>query len=531
MMRKILCAAFALVIILEVSAFALGESDYRELLKDSEFASADKALHQAWSDAKKAMTQEEFDALKTDQREWAKTLRDEEAEELMDFQGYSKVMAYIAVTNERVKAIRAMFTKDIASESSSPSKITSGIIKADKDYITVIAEGYAENKQKALESAYIDAVRLAVGAIISAKTELNNDELSESIIMHSRGVIEGFDILDEKNEGGLTRLYIQAKVHREILQDETKRYMEAQTVKADVQGAVKAQMNEDAKEKTIQAKQKSGAELLREVLESYGPENFFSATLNPKIFYDEKTKKTYIQVTEKFNQSVFWDEFLPKLRNALDGVAVKKTKEFYEDRVRKVNQTLNKEGYVELRTKRYGLSNPYDFDVKKIYSVVIPDDVASYTVYEMPFGPFGGGRRSLKEQLGKVEPELRDIGLLLLSYISKMSRSFTYSITYFDKENDIISVQVIRKNSAMFTVYPSFNNLASKYNCYESVLGMSFAPGYFYDMRKQLGKKAFFVLDTENYNLAHPNEGYEVELDSEELQRLDTMKFEVIFEQ
>ena len=527
MLRKVL-ASLCLLLIVAFPAFSLSQEDYRELLKDSEFAAADDELKEAWDYAKNNLAPEKFDELKSSQREWAKNGRDESATELIDFQGYSKVMAYTAVTKERAEEIRRISgqPEKISAEKPKPEKIQTGIISADKDYITVIAEGKNTDRKLALEAAYVDAVRLAVGAIISAKTELNNDELSEKIITHSRGVIEGFDILRETQEGRITRVYIRAKVHKEILQDETKRYIEAQTVKADTGGVVKAQQNENAREVTTQAKQKSGAELLREVLESYKPEDFFTAKLNPKIFYDKKTKKPYVQITEKFNQSVFWDEFLPKLRNALDGVSEKKTKKFYRDEVRKKNQTLNKQGYSK--------KDAYYFNIGygEVCNVIVPDNVASFTMYSIPMA--SGiychrndiGSRSDEElatRLNNLTPEQKDIAMPLLQFVRKMCRPFAYSITYLDKDGDVITVQIIKRKPVLFSVYPSFENyLGDIY-----YRGISFAPGYYFESKAE-GR--LLALGTGNYNAAHPEEGYELELDSDELQRLDTMKFEVIFE-
>ena len=535
MLRKVL-ASLCLLLIVAFPAFSLSQEDYRELLKDSEFAAADDELKEAWDYAKNNLAPEKFDELKSSQREWAKNGRDESAEELIDFQGYSKVMAYTAVTKERAEEIRRISgqPEKISAEKPKPEKIQTGIISADKDYITVIAEGKNTDRKLALEAAYVDAVRLAVGAIISSKTELNNDELSEKIITHSRGVIEGFDILGENQEGRLTRIYIRAKVHKEILQDETKRYIEAQTVKADTGGVVKAQQNENAREVTTQAKQKSGAELLREVLESYKPEDFFTAKLNPKILYDKKTKKPYVQITEKFNQSLFWDEFLPKLRNALDGVAAKKKKQFYRDDVRKKNQALSKQGYSKIE----GQYDAYEFniyDYGEVYNVIVPDNVASFTVYSIPMDLYlasaiyhgqdigSASDEQLAINLGKLTPEQKDIGVALLQFVRKMCRPFAYSITYLDKDGDVITVQIIKRKFGLFMVYTSFANYES--SIYER--GISFAPGYYF---KPKASERFIALGTGNYNIAHPEEGYELEIDSDDIQRLDTMKFEVIFE-
>ncbi len=313
-----------------------------------------------------------------------------------------------------------------------------------------------------------------------------------------------------------------------------------QTVKADAIGVVKAQQDKNAQEAATQEKQKTGAELLRAVLEKYGPEDFFSASLNPKIFYDEKTNKPYIQVTEKFNQSVFWDKFLPELRKALDGVAVKKTKQFYEDMVRKVNQTLNKQGYYNGWSAEPYASSGIEIES---YSVVVPDNAASFTAYKMPFGTLAGSSWSMvigniiaaddNTLKGKfkefddsyerreldIKPEQRDIGMALLHFVQKMCRPFAYSITYMDKDGDVISVQVVKKNLGAFMFYRSLYST----NEYRNILSswkLSFAPGYLFHSERE--GRDIAALSTE--------EGYTVELDSDELRRLDSMKFEVIFE-
>ena len=60
-------------------------------------------------------------------------------------------------------------------------------MKANRDLVAV--------HQATLEQAWTNAERIAVGMIISEKSSLDNEELSENIIMHSRRVIEDCDIL------------------------------------------------------------------------------------------------------------------------------------------------------------------------------------------------------------------------------------------------------------------------------------------------------------------------------------------------
>lgn len=556
MMKKFF-AVLVLILISSVS-YALTEEEYNELMNDSAFSAADREMNQVWSSARKSLSKEEFDSLRNSQREWSRTGRDEEAEDLIDINGYSKARAYTIVTQNRTAEIRSMID---AKNKKTPEP---GIVKADKDYVTVIAKGEGANRSEALEASWTEAVRIAVGMIISSKSELNNDELNENIITHSRGAVEDFDILDEQVTKTGTQVVIQARVHREVLEDVTKTYTEAQKVEADT-GAVaevfKGLENEKAKEKTIQAKQKSGAELLKEVLDSYGPENFFSATLDPKIKFT-KNKKPYIQVNEKFNQEVFWKEFIPKLHKALEGVAVNKTKRFYVDEVRKANQRLPKEGFFAMR----GIVRPNDWlkgevhyrdrktnkdvraympyyvlgnDDDKVYQVVVPHDNASFTVYAMPFRGTRG-TDSLNDFYAKnytVNPDdsiTEEGAAMLLSFIQftqRMCRPVTYALSYLDKSEEVITNQIIRTGPRAFGVYRSFSG-----NQYLNPNVMFLAPGYVNGDNENpvyginpAGKFNVF-LGTGNYNKAHPEEGYEVELDTEELKQLNSMKFEIIFE-
>ena len=346
----------------------------------------------------------------------------------------------------------------------------------------------------------------------------------------------------------------------------SKTYTEAQTLEADT-GAVaevlKGQENDKAKKKTIQAKQKSGAELLKELLDSYGPENFFSATLDPKIKFT-KDKKPYIQVNEKFNQEVFWKEFIPKLHKALEGVAVSKTKRFYVDEVRKANQRLPKEGFFAMR----GIVYPNDWqkgdvyyrdrktnkDVQaylpyyvdevrrssEIYRVIVPHDNASYTVYDMPLRRMKGSSKYLRDFYANnynvnADDSITEEGAaMLLSFIQfmqRMCRPVTYAISYLDKSEEVITNQIIRTGPRAFGVYRSFN---SSQELMSAIL--IFAPGFVNgdDENPVYGinpyEKQNVFLGTGNYNKAHPEEGYEVELDTEELKQLGSMKFEIIYE-
>ena len=84
---------------------ALTDAEYREMLKDPGFVAADKALNQAWAEAKKVMPKAAFEALKKEQGAWVAKGRDTEVKEFMK-NGMEAPKAYALVTEMRMRAIQ-----------------------------------------------------------------------------------------------------------------------------------------------------------------------------------------------------------------------------------------------------------------------------------------------------------------------------------------------------------------------------------------------------------------------------------------
>ncbi len=101
--------AVLVIFIITGSAFALSDAEYKQMIKNSEFARADKALNDAWSEAKNSLSANDFEALKNNQREWISKGRDNEAKELMN--RLSKIEAYTAVTYSRAEYITQLSQK------------------------------------------------------------------------------------------------------------------------------------------------------------------------------------------------------------------------------------------------------------------------------------------------------------------------------------------------------------------------------------------------------------------------------------
>jgi len=457
---------------------------------------------------------------------------------------------------------------------------------ADGRYVTVVAIGQGTDRAKALEQAWIEAVRLAVGTIISSKSELNNDEFAESTIAHSRGVIESFDVVDEKNDGKRTTVTIRAKVQKEILVDATKVYMGEQIVKANAGETVKIQMDMAAKEATLENKQQSGKELLKEVLEAYSkPELFYSAELDSKVYFDKESKQPYLKISEKFNEERFWKEFLPKLRKALDGVAEKQEKRFYSDAERQMNQLLTKSRKVEgqafflhffgftpdwayswLGPLKAGSSNYGEYlpsyitkiNPEKKLLVIVPTNLSAYVVYTLPCKiNTGGGLFRLNYEGERLNaygfPLIWEEGIsdpefyaLFVKYARDMGRAVIFSIAFLDKDGEEISSQATnRKNLQSLddgdSPYPViYRSMGRDNNGYVAFLGnpIAFAPGLVrtsevniktlqqgYRIEDGKNVAAGIFLDTKGTELKVP-----LDLEADELEQVKNMKFEVVFE-
>ena len=83
--------------------YKLTDDEYKQFMKNADFANADKALNAAWKKAKNSLST--FNTLKKEQNEWISSGRDNEASELINNNMLSKIVAYTMVTQARANYI------------------------------------------------------------------------------------------------------------------------------------------------------------------------------------------------------------------------------------------------------------------------------------------------------------------------------------------------------------------------------------------------------------------------------------------
>ncbi|MBQ7585774.1 MAG: hypothetical protein IJU40_05960 [Desulfovibrionaceae bacterium] len=105
-MRKILFFVLAMMLAVTAPVFGLSDTEYRKMMKDPEFAAADRELTSAYKDAKRIMSESEYAAFRKSQGAWVARERDVRAKTFME-DGCSGVEAYTKATLERARGIRA----------------------------------------------------------------------------------------------------------------------------------------------------------------------------------------------------------------------------------------------------------------------------------------------------------------------------------------------------------------------------------------------------------------------------------------
>lgn len=86
---------------------------------------------------------------------------------------------------------------------------------------TIVASGFGITKDKALSSAFRDAIKQYVGIILDSETILLNDQIiKDQILTLSNGSIESYEVLSESEEDGIYIVEIKAIVKDQNIQNQ-----------------------------------------------------------------------------------------------------------------------------------------------------------------------------------------------------------------------------------------------------------------------------------------------------------------------
>ena len=115
---------------------------------------------------------------------------------------------------------------DIARSNAVPAKSASKVDAKptgfDAKYVYVEADGSGTSRTEAVHSAWMEAVRTAVGMFMIGNTNINNDDIQEKITAYSRGHVDSYKVLSANQSDGIWNVRIKAKVEKDFLMEAQK---------------------------------------------------------------------------------------------------------------------------------------------------------------------------------------------------------------------------------------------------------------------------------------------------------------------
>ncbi|MBR0186282.1 MAG: PDZ domain-containing protein [Synergistaceae bacterium] len=204
----------------------------------------------------------------------------------------------------------------------------------DDEYVILDVEAEGKNRSEAIEAAWVEGIRQAVGSFVDAKTELNDDQLTERIIEYNRAIVDKYEITgvdDSKADDGIYKLKMRVWIVREILRDGANHATGGEAVISLTPSDFKKKREESGHKEleaknaaavTQQAKAKSAAKILEAMLDRYKPEDFLTCYIpgKPEPVKDKQDFFT-LNVEINFNEKLYKEAFVPDLIQVLDQIA------------------------------------------------------------------------------------------------------------------------------------------------------------------------------------------------------------------
>lgn len=192
---------------------------------------------------------------------------------------------------------------------------------AGKEHITVVVSGIGVDEEGALRNAWSNAVRQAVGSLISSETLVQNDQvIKDEVLVYSDGLVVKTERLSGgKRDDGLFEVSIRALVETKKLQER-------------LEGAKITVSNVDATSAvaeivTTQEKRAAAAEMVSKAMEGF-PESLLEvkvASIEPKVedIGNGKVEATW-PILVSFRRDLYYDVFVPKMTAVLDQICISK---------------------------------------------------------------------------------------------------------------------------------------------------------------------------------------------------------------
>ncbi len=192
--------------------------------------------------------------------------------------------------------------------------VSSGISKANE----VVVTGVGVDPRNALQNAFSLAIEQTVGLLVDAETLVRNDQLiRDEILTHSRGYVETFDVVSQRQEGEFHRATIRAVVARDKLREKLRGIKIAVHALPGERAAL--QIDFDAKN------EEQAAEMLSKALAEFDMTKLTKVEIVGKPQIAREGSHATVTVTVKLSPDLAqWRKFSPDVRRILDKTATRR---------------------------------------------------------------------------------------------------------------------------------------------------------------------------------------------------------------
>lgn len=190
--------------------------------------------------------------------------------------------------------------------------------------VTVEAEGVGVKKMDALQDAWMNAVRQAVGIYVHGKSVLTDDKVTEQIVNLSRGKMNSYQILAESMEAdGSWKLRISAVVDNDIIQEAIPAGQQSMSLTIDDNFVASSVTDENKK-----VSQKELSETLKPLLDMKDCLDYYVQLVRGENKDDYNC--IYAIHTLKYNLDKYLVR-ITEISKLLDEIAISKKKVFYRN--------------------------------------------------------------------------------------------------------------------------------------------------------------------------------------------------------
>lgn len=184
----------------------------------------------------------------------------------------------------------------------------------------VVAEGVGTgtSKEEAMQQAWKDAVKNALGMVMDSTTVKKGDELVESITMLSRGYIEKYEVIDESEKDGSFKVILKAWIRRNLILQGLL-LERPSTYSLDGKSLYASAL-------TGERQLDEGVDILDEWISSFKYENYVLASVSDPVFR-HKSGELSVRISLVFDRERYYRDFASEMSRILDYVSISKERD------------------------------------------------------------------------------------------------------------------------------------------------------------------------------------------------------------